>query len=430
MADAYTTFAAMVNDAPNVYIAAKMIELLNRVLVIQKIAEQYPLENKMSKTLRVVQVQRLSLPTTQLVEGVTPATTALTLVNVDVTVEQWGIVSTLTDVLELTVKHPMLAIATERVAMAMKEAAEREDAAVLMAATNVSYAKAATTRGGLAATDVIDSALIINMRAKLKMRGAPAFMPDGLYMGLMQAPHEAAIAGSDSIFQLASNFAKERRLEFGYVGPWMGVDWVVGNFLPMFVGVAASTTAAANATKSQHTVGLSGTLATANFQLEIVAREITTDYERRMSVQTGNIAVTSPGSIAVTFPTSVNYVYDLYCTTAGGTIPYLVASRQPANSTFTITTAPAGTERVAPAAPALGVNVYPGFVLGRGGLGTCVLNGMALQTFVTPKGASDSDPLAQRRKIGAKYMRKSFIVDNNFIERFETSSALAITVPA
>jgi len=87
LADAYTTFAAMVNDAPNVYISMKMIELLQRILVLQKIADPYPLENKMSKTLRVVRVNRLSLPITQLVEGVTPATVALTLVNVDVTVE-------------------------------------------------------------------------------------------------------------------------------------------------------------------------------------------------------------------------------------------------------------------------------------------------------------------------------------------------------
>ena len=55
---------------------------------------------------------------------------------------------------------------------------------------------------------------------------------------------------------------------------------------------------------------------------------------------------------------------------------------------------------------------------------------MSLQTFVTPKGSSDSDPLAQRRKVGAKYMRKSFILDNDFIERFETSSGIAAVIPA
>jgi N4-gp56 family major capsid protein len=429
LADAYTTFAAMINDAPNVYIATRMIELLNRILVVQKVAMAYPLENKNSKTLRVVRVNRLSLPNAQLVEGVTPATVALTLTNVDVTVEQWGIVVVLTDVVELTVRHPMLNIAIERVAMAMKETAEREDATVLMAATNVTYPGSVTARSGLASTDVFNTALAVTIKAKLSMRGAPKYS-GGTYMALIQPPHTAALTGSDTVFQAASNYAKEVRLEYGYIGMWQGLDCVEGNFLPVFVGVDAATTAAITTTKAKYTVGTSGTLSTANYQIKVVGREVTTDYERRLSVQTGNIAVTSPGSIAVQFPSSTNYVYDLYMTAAAGTTAYLIASRQAASSTYTITTDPAGTEATAPVSPALGVSVYPGFVCGMGGFGTCTLNGMALQTFVTPKGPSDSDPLSQRRKIGAKYMRKSFILDNDFIERFETSSPIAATIPA
>lgn len=431
MADAYTTFAAMANDAPNVYIARKMIELLERILVLDKCSDPYPLENGNSKTLRVVRVSRVALPNTPLLEGITPSTDSLTLENVNVTVEQWGLVVALTDVLELTVQHPMLSIAIERVAMAMKETSEREDAEVLMAATNVSYPGAVTTRATLAAADVFSTALAITINAKLEMRGAPKYMNNGgYYMGFFQPPHKAAVLGSDTTFQQASNFAEQGRLMHGRVGMWMGIDWVMGNFLPVYVGVAAATTAAASATKAQYTVGTSGTLATANYQLKVVAREVTTDYERRLSVQTGSIAVTSPGSVAVVMPSSTNYVYDVYFTLAGGTVAYLVASRQAAGATYTITTAPAGTEAVAPDSPALGINVYPGFVVGKGAFGTCVLNGMSLQTFTTPKGASDSDPLAQRRKVGAKYMRKSFILDNNFIERFETSSAFAAAIPA
>ncbi len=430
MADSYTTFAAMINDAPNVFIASKMIELATRMLVLQKIAEQYPLEQKMSKTLRVVQVQRLALPNAPLIEGVTPVTNSLTLTNVDVTTEQWGIVCVLTDVVDLTTKHPMLNIAIDRVALAMKETSEREDATVLMAATNVTYPNVVTTRTGLAATDVFNTALAITINAKLEMRGAPKYNPDGVYMGIFQPPHKAAVLGSDSTFQNASNFSRVAKLEYGYVGPWMGIDWIMGNFLPVYVGVAASDTGAITATKAKYTVGTSGTLTTANFQIKVVARDITSDYERRLSVQTGNIAVTSPGSIAVQLPSSVNYVYDIYCTQAGGTVAYLVASRQAASSTYVIQTAPVGTETVAPVSPALAISVYPGFVVGRGAFGTVILNGMSLQTFVTPKGASDSDPLGQRRKVGAKYMRKSFVVENNYIERFETSSALAAVIPA
>lgn len=428
--DSYTTFVAMQNDAPNVFIAAKMIELASRMLVLQKIAEQYSLEQKMGKTLRVVQVSRVSLPTAPLAEGITPPTNALTLTNVDVTVEQWGLVVAFTDVVEFTVKHPMLNIGIERVSMAMKETAEREDANVLMAATNVTYPGVVTARSSLAATDVFNTALAITINAKLEMRGAPKFAPDGNYMGLFQPPHKAAILGSDTTFQNASNFSRVAKLEFGYVGPWMGIDWVMGNFLPVYVGVAAADTNAITATKAKYTVGTAGSLATANFQLKVVAREITTDYERRLSVQTGNIAVTSPGSIAVQMPSSTNYVYDVYLTQAGGTTAYLVASRQAASSTYVIQTAPAGTETVAPVSPASGVSVYPGFVVGKGAFGTVVLNGMSLQTFTTPKGASDSDPIAQRRKVGAKWMRKSFIVEQAFIERFETSSGMAAVLPA
>ena len=430
MADAYTTYAGFVNDAPNVYIAMKLIELLQRILVLEKIADRYTLEQKYGKTLRVVKVERLSLPVDRLVEGVTPPSNALTMTNVDVTVEQWGIVAVFTDVVDLTVTHPMISIGLDRVSMAMKETTERECANVLMAATNVTFPGVVTTRSGLAATDVFNTALAITINAKLEMRGAPKYSPDGMYMGIFQPPHKAAILGSDTTFQQASSFSQINNLKYGYIGPWMGIDWTMGNFLPVYVGVAAPDTAAITATKAKYTVGTSGTLTTANFQLKVVAREITTDYERRLSVQTGNIAVTSPGSIAVQLPSSTNYVYDIYMTQAGGTVAYLVASRQPASSTYTITTAPVGTETVAPVSPTSGISVYPGFVFGKGGFGMCVLNGMSLQTFMTPKGPSDSDPLAQRRKVGAKYMQKPFIIENNYIERFETSSSLAAVVPA
>lgn len=430
MADQYTTFAVMVNDAFNVYIATKMIELANRDLVVDKLAERFPLPQKSSKSLRVVQVQRLALPNAPAVEGITPPTSAMTLTNVDVTVEQWIIVVTLTDVVDLVTTHPMLSIATERVALAMKEVKEREAANVLMSAPNVTYAKAATTRGGLVATDVFDTALAITTAAKLKMRGAPKYSPDGMYMGIMQPPHTAAILGSDQTFQQASSYSQINNLKYGYLGPWMNIDWSEGNFLPVFVGVAAPDTGATTATKGQYTVGVAGSLTSANYQIKIVGREVSTDYERRLSVQTGSIAVTAPGSIAVKTPNSTNYTYDIYMTQAGGTTAYLMASRLPAAYTYVITTPPTGAEPVAPVSPALGVSVYPGFVIGRSAFGCCELNGMSLQTFVTPKGPSDSDPASQRRKVAAKYMDKYFILEGAYIERFETSSSLPAAIPA
>jgi hypothetical protein len=353
----------------------------------------------------------------------------LELKEVNVTVKQWAIIALLTDVVQVTVKHNMLQKAIERVAMAMAETEEREAAQVMMSGTNVTYPSTHNSRDDLAASDVLTSTLINTVVAKLKMRGAP-FVSGGGYVGIIQPPHTMAIL-SETVFQQASAFARDRRLDYGYLGRWLNVDWTEGNFLPQFVGVDAATTAATTTVKSQYTVGTSGSLATANYQLVIVGRELLTDYERRISVQTGNISVTGPnGSINVVTPTSVNYTYDIYMTKADETVPYKVASRVAASTAKLITTAPTGNEAVAPASPALGVSVYPGWIFGDGAFGIVKLNGMSLQTYVTPSAPSDSDPIVQRKKVGAKYMQHFFWLEQDFAERFEVSSSLAAFVPA
>ena len=430
MAETFFTFAGNALDAVTYYIEDKLLDVLNRELVLDKIADKYSLPQKMGKTFRVVRAERISLPTQELAEGVTPPGSIFTLTNVDATVKQWGMYVTFTDVSQLTLHHNMLQVGIERISLAMRELKEREAAVPLMAVPNVTYPNTVTSRDTLDAADVFNTALAITVRAKLYMRGAPKYSPDGYYMGVMQAPHTAAILGSDATFQTASSFSQINNLKFGYLGPWMGIDWVEGNFLPMYVGVDAATTAAITTTKAKYTAGTSGSLAAANYQIKVVAREVSTDYERRLSVQTGNIAVAASGSLAVQFPSSTNYVYDLYMTQGGGTVAYKVASRQLASSTYTVTTAPTGAEAVAPVSPALGVSVYPGFVCGKGAFGCVTLNGMSLQTFLTPGGASDSDPIAQRRKAGAKFMMQYFVLDPSWIERFETSSALAAEIPA
>jgi hypothetical protein len=47
---------------------------------------------------------------------------------------------------------------------------------------------------------------------------------------------------------------------------------------------------------------------------------------------------------------------------------------------------------------------------------------MSLQTFLTPKAASDSDPLVQRRKASWKVMFKAVICNENFLARIESAS--------
>ena len=66
----------------------------------------------------------------------------------------------LTDIAQLTIKHPLIPIVTERLGMAQAELVDREIQRVLNAGTNVTYSQAggtATARASLATTSSMDS---------------------------------------------------------------------------------------------------------------------------------------------------------------------------------------------------------------------------------------------------------------------------------
>ena len=117
-------------------------------------------------------------------------------------------------------------------------------------------------------------------------------------------------------------------------------------------------------------------------------------------------------------------------TVAGGSGSlFKVLSRQATTTSAAITTIPAGTEAVLTASPNATVEVFVAWVFGKDSFGRVELDGMSLASYITPPGASYSNPLAQGRKIGTKVMFKSFIIDNAFFARIETGSAFSAGLP-
>jgi hypothetical protein len=106
----------------------------------------------------------------------------------------------------------------------------------------------------------------------------------------------------------------------------------------------------------------------------------------------------------------------------------LFSSRNAASATVSVTGI--GTGAAAPAAPASGREVFVAWIFGVDAFGRVELNGMSLQSYITPAGASFSNPLAQGRKIGSKIMWKSFIIDNNYFVRLESSSTYSAQLPS
>jgi N4-gp56 family major capsid protein len=409
-----------------------MYELSERALVLGRYATRYELPTRMGTTLRAVRVGRLNLPTSALTEGVAPDAVALSITNQDVTVQQWGLVVLLTDVAELTTVHPMLTAAIERTSLAMSEMFEREMAQTLLTGTNVTFIGAGNTdRAGLLATDVLTTAEIIGIVTTLRRRGAiPIKGP--LYGGCVSPQHEADMMG-ETAFQAAVARGQDlERLDFAKIGTWMGAEWVRSNFLPFMRGVAAPTAAAADATKAQITgvAGGSAYNAGATVVVKVVGRDTSAGYERLISLESAVAIGGGDQQFNVVLPSGTGYVYDVYAPSViDGTVPLLHTSRAAASATVSVTTRPAASAAAPPANPASGVNVFIGWLFGKDAFGRVELNGMSLKAYLTPAGPSYSNPLAQGRKIGAKVMWNSWILDNDFFQRFESGSAYPAGLP-
>ena len=425
MADVQTQFSTISTDAPNVWIAERMYQLAERRLQVGQWAQKYTLPQRMSKTMRVVRYRRLTLPRNTLTEGVSPDAVALAIDNVDVTVEQWGIVVLITDVGLITTKHSALSAALTRTALAMAEVLEREMCVMLLGGTNVYYGGTArTARTQLAAGDNINTDLVLQGTTFLRAKGAPDW-ETGLYGGVMPPQAEAQIVKSDITFQNAMSYANVKVLQYAEIGVWGAVRWTRGNFLPIFRGEAAPDGAAITATKARIVAGTAGALATGNYQVVVVARETNSYYERRISQNSANLAVTGPtGSIAVTLPSNTGYVYDIYMSDVGATSAKLISTANAASGSYTIT-AQSTVTTTPPAAPASGVEIFVAWVFGQDAFGRVELSGMSLQSYITPPGASFSNPLAQGRKIGSKIMWKSFIQEQDFFTRLEFTSSFS-----
>lgn len=434
MPDVLTTFASIGTDAPSVWIAREMYKIAERQLKVGKYATRHVLPQRMSKTLRVVRAARMALPTTPLTEGVPPSAVGLTVQNVDITLNQWGIVSLITDVALITTVHPALVLAIDRTALAIAETLEREMVLTMLGGTQVVYANGKTTRANLIATDVVTTTTVLTATVMLRALGAPRFDGD-LFAGIMPPQVVGDVLKSDTTFQLAHNFVNVKAQEFGEIGIWAGTRWQEGNFLAMFKGVGAPQVGAPTSE-----IAGSLTITTGPFTsgvtlaggIIVVARDVNSNYERKISVPNTTFVLTANTGLTLTMPSSTNYRYDVYLppVAAGTGTPVLYASGLAAGAVYTTVGQSLSTStQTAPANPASGVEVFCSWVMGRDFLGRVELSGMSLQSYLTPPGADYANPLAQGRKCGTKIMWNAFLLDQTFGARIESGSSFPSQLP-
>jgi N4-gp56 family major capsid protein len=398
------------------YVQDRLIARSNQLHRLPQFTNKVSLPSGMAKTANFVKYNRTDVPVDTLSEGVTPAETPFTISTQTIEVDQWGLWIGLTDVGLVTTKHPVLNEAIKLVADAIARTQDYNLAEILNRGSNVQYADGVADRPTLANTDKISSAVLVRARADLNNDGAPPREGD-MFVAVMGPGPEAdlLVATGSGSFVAAAEQQKMAALEKGYVGQWQGFKIVRSNFLPKFQRFTHGFTIA---------VGTGGSLATSTDHfLKFTRKSLTRGFEEDISVQVTQATGGSDTRITLTAPATAGYAYNVYVgTTTGDATLYRVKENADPGEVFYIDTVPtSGT--TPPATPASGVIVHPVYVFAEDAVDWVELNELSMKGIITPFKESDSDPLNQRRKVGAKYMGKSGIRDSDRMKRIEVHSA-------
>ncbi len=401
------TFSTFSGDAQT-YIAAKTLIRIKRDVIVYGLGKKEILPNRFSTTFQFTRYEKLNLPTMTLTEGVTPASSSISISTVQAIMDEWGSYIDITDVVDVTVKHPVMQEAITLLGEQAAETIDRECIKVLLGNTTVNFPGSATSRGTLATTDYLTSEVAKLAIANLRAGGAHP-VEGRIFLGLMD-PHVEMDLLEDNTFVLAASYSNIVALQNGEAGRWMGVRWMVSNLIPT-VGLLTGTTTASS--------GTAGSLAlTTTFFFFVTQVNNSLGFEVASSGELTQATSGGNTSINVTVPSATGFTYNVYIGSTTGN-EFLSSTGNAPAAVVNVGTVPTS-GATPPAAPASGVVVHMSWILGREAFAVPEL--MTLQTFLTPRQASDSDPLLQRRKASWKVMFKAVITNNAYIARIETAS--------
>src|SRR3990167_6175549 len=150
------TTRSQVTDAVNTYLDRTLLVRAYPHFVHALWAQVRDLPRNASNAIRFRRYGSLSVATTALTEGVTPAGSQLSITNVDATVAQYGDYVTTTDFLDMTVIEDLKTELAEILGDQMGASIDILVRAVLEAGTTIQYASSATTRLTVAAGMVLN----------------------------------------------------------------------------------------------------------------------------------------------------------------------------------------------------------------------------------------------------------------------------------
>ena len=233
MADVYTTTAAGVNADLQTYFSKKLQRQAQFSTVLDQFGYIEKIPSASSKTISFTKYADLAVATTALTEGVAPDSVALSSAAITAVIDQLGFVIKLTDLAELTPKHPVVQKTLELLCTQAARSRDAKIEAVLAAGTNAFYTGAVASRTALAAGNIITVADVSRVVANLRTNGATEF-PDGNYVAVVSPTVEMNLLKDQSFRDAStrSGLGTKGELYKGEIANFMGVRFVRSNSIP------------------------------------------------------------------------------------------------------------------------------------------------------------------------------------------------------
>lgn len=246
--------AGNIQASQGVYLTAKLLEVAETNTIIDQFGESIMVPANNSNNVRFTRMEKLTAPASpsQLSEGVTPDAVGLTLNQFTATLEQYGTVIRITDVAQLTARHPILQAAIQKLGL---QAAEIRDILiynVLDAATNVYRPNSKAGDTNLTASDQLTYVDLVSLFAVLTRQAARNFGNGQL--ALVLAPEVYAALLKDPDFKSSNQLAAPDKIWRGQVGSLANFSIVQSNS-PSFASTAQATSGQASKVYSGFALG-------------------------------------------------------------------------------------------------------------------------------------------------------------------------------
>jgi hypothetical protein len=439
------------------YLSSKLLQRSYIKLVMASLCDMDQMQEGAGLTAYMVRYKRMNVPNVTLTEGVVPSASSFALEQVTVTLDQWGDYVQITDIAQLTAKHPVVQEAVKLLADNAARVMDREITIVLLAGTNVQFGDGSVvTRDTITSTMKISDTVLQKSRVVLVGLGAP---PRGGPAGdarqvaaqgnFQNGVAYAAACGPEIIsdimqpstsfgsFVSSAVYANAKALYNAEVGQWLGFRLIETNFLPKFTLLGNKTTLAtvgastAGITGLTTSIGGSSGLANATYAWKLTRKDLLRGFEETISIPHTIATAAATSSVIFTMPSTAGFVYNLYFdkTVGGGSAADsnlgLVAQNIAASAVTTV-----GTVSVSAVAPPTALRatgdgqdpaaIYPFFIFGEAAVGWV---GFYKPKFLMSSNSAEKvDPLNQYRTAGYKFFGKSVIKDPNRLLRLEVAS--------